>query len=520
MKHSLRLALLFLACCIGGFLWMNRTIVLYDEGIVLTGAMRVLAGDLLHRDFYANYGPGQFYALAALFQVFGQSVLVERWWDIVVRAGIVVLVYQLLAPRVRPVAAWTAVAVSAAWLWSVGSPSYPPYPALLFSLAATLLMARALESGSTKAAAGAGVCVAAAALFRYDIGFFALCALVAGTVAARWQPGSRTVPVAELKALVLPAGGIVAALLLVYAVTGALPDFLHDVVFFPADNYARTRGLPFPSPGIWFQGASLALLGIYLPLAACAAGAWALWAQGRNGVAEEDTPARLLAFLLIPLTAIFYLKGVVRVSLDHMQLSLLPSVALLAVTWHLVRARVPRIAVAALCTVNVVVAAVSLLNHESANDVMGREVARAGLGALAADMQHLEPERRAAVRYVAEHLQPGERLFVGVTGHDRIFINDVSAYFLTGRLPATKWHHFDPGLQNRAFIQASMIKELQKQSPKLVWVESTFDGVVEPNDSARSSGVRMLDNYLLWAYEPVEQFGTILIMKRKAAPGS
>ena len=73
MKLSLRVVPLFLFSCLAAFLLMARSIVVYDEGIVLTGAMRVLAGDVIHRDFYANYGPGQFYALAGLFQVFGQS---------------------------------------------------------------------------------------------------------------------------------------------------------------------------------------------------------------------------------------------------------------------------------------------------------------------------------------------------------------------------------------------------------------------------------------------------------------
>src|SRR5271167_4937853 len=73
----------------------NRKIIIYDEGLILTGAMRVAAGAVPHRDFYANYGPGQFYVLAGLFDVFGQTVLVERLYDAVVKAGIVCLVYAV-----------------------------------------------------------------------------------------------------------------------------------------------------------------------------------------------------------------------------------------------------------------------------------------------------------------------------------------------------------------------------------------------------------------------------------------
>ena len=60
-----------------------------------------------------------------------------------------------------------------------------------------------------------------------------------------------------------------------------------------------------------------------------------------------------------------------------------------------------------------------------------------------------------------------------------------------------------------------MIRDLQEHAPKLVWVESSFDWIVEPNDSARSSGVTALDDYLRSNYEPAASFGTIQILKRK-----
>lgn len=69
-------------------LTMNRTVGVYDEGLILAGAARVVAGDHIHRDFYANYGPAQFHLLATLFSLFGSGVLTERLADIIIRAGI------------------------------------------------------------------------------------------------------------------------------------------------------------------------------------------------------------------------------------------------------------------------------------------------------------------------------------------------------------------------------------------------------------------------------------------------
>jgi hypothetical protein len=66
----------------GSFLFLiitvYRIVNQYDESLILVGSTRVLSGDIPYRDFYANYGPAQFYVLAALFKVFGPSVLVER----------------------------------------------------------------------------------------------------------------------------------------------------------------------------------------------------------------------------------------------------------------------------------------------------------------------------------------------------------------------------------------------------------------------------------------------------------
>ncbi len=39
------------------FASMSRAVKVYDEGLVLFGALRVSYGDVPYRDFYANYGP-------------------------------------------------------------------------------------------------------------------------------------------------------------------------------------------------------------------------------------------------------------------------------------------------------------------------------------------------------------------------------------------------------------------------------------------------------------------------------
>src|ERR1700722_13648015 len=103
----------------------DRHIISYDEGLILTGAMRVASGTVPHRDFYTNYGPGQFYVLASVFWAFGPTVLVERLYDAAVKAGIVCLVYVV---SLRLMGGVFAAVVAGFCLLLLGKLYFPVYP--------------------------------------------------------------------------------------------------------------------------------------------------------------------------------------------------------------------------------------------------------------------------------------------------------------------------------------------------------------------------------------------------------
>ena len=107
------------------------------------------------------------------------------------------------------------------------------------------------------------------------------------------------------------------------------------------------------------------------------------------------------------------------------------------------------------------------------------------------------------------------RFMSGLQKHDRIFANDNLIYFATQRLPATRWSHFDPDLQNKYEIQMQMVHELQQNAPPYIALDSEFDSVREPNDSSKSSGVMLLDNYIQQEYQPSETFGTMSVWRRR-----
>jgi len=88
-------AVSFLYLCI----FRHYTSMEPDEGIVLQGAQRILAGQVPYRDFFSFYTPGSYYALAAVFRIFGSSLVVARIALALAGATLSALSY-LLARRV------------------------------------------------------------------------------------------------------------------------------------------------------------------------------------------------------------------------------------------------------------------------------------------------------------------------------------------------------------------------------------------------------------------------------------
>ena len=116
------------------------------------------------------------------------------------------------------------------------------------------------------------------------------------------------------------------------------------------------------------------------------------------------------------------------------------------------------------------------------------------------------------------HTEPRDSIYVGLTRHDRSYGSDVAFYFIANRRSATKWEQFDPGVQSSAPIQQAMVRELRTAKPKAVVLESTWDAMREPNDSAVSSGVTILDDFIGETFAPAATFGPDAVLLARPSP--
>lgn len=511
-------------------LWlaMVREINVYDESIILVGGMRWLAGDMPHRDFYSNYGPGQYAIIAGLIATFGKNLYLIRGFAVLVMAGVIALTFHLLVRRVSPIFCLLGTGLCAAFVLAAPNYLYPVFPViLLVLLGSNLLLSgdRAITSGQ---AAMAGACAGAAALFRYDSGFFMLVAHCLAIVILTDGPGA----VARIKQALAPvlAYGLAAATVFApfaigYLATSPLQPFVHDIIEFPVQYYSSMRGLPFPDlASLLDQPLNL---GVYFPVLAAAVvvADLAISRPWASSGARDQAQYRLIV-VIFALSAVLFYKGVVRVSTLHMLMSVIPATLLAAVafdrfwqrrsTW-LVIGLVPLVALAPALGVA----------REMRDDV--RDPARTYAGWQVADLADAErcaaplamgpvrvpPKYAAVARYLKVHSRPQDRIFVGLDRHDRTFANAVGVYFLADRLPASHWHHFDPGLQSRADIQRAIIAELEAYRTRWIVRDKSFSAVREPNDSAVSSGIRLLDDFIDARYRPVARVEDVEIWLAK-----
>jgi hypothetical protein len=544
-------AFVFLASFLILFFGMDRGFDFYDEGLILVGAMRVAAGQIPHRDFYANYGPGQFYTLAWLFDLFGRSVLVERIYDVTMRATIVTVAYGITQYYCRRWIVVCTTMVCGFWLFSSGLPSiaYPIIPILLLSLVGSLVLLPVFQRDvAWQRLAAAGALTGLVALFRYDVGaalmFVQSCSIGIAAVLRERRPSLRLH--AATSAMLPYWAGITALFLpvaLLYLTVAPIHPFIHDVILFPAKYYVRARRFPFPR----LHWRSLENIALYLPVPVGALSIYSLIAPANRGVnppADAEwlrTNQQQRAFLILfgLLTIVFYFKGVVRISVVQMLLALVPMVITLAVLYEYFShgPRWPHQIVQALMILSIFAATWSACKeirvlYLTQASVLQESLSPPGPETLQSETYWcgvpnplhtgvcflVDPGHAQVITYILQHTAPRERIFIGLTRHDRLVQNDLLTYFATNRMPATRWSHFDPDLQTRADVQAEIIKEIDTQAVRYVVLEPQFDNIIEPsNDSSKSSGVTLLDDYIRRNYHQVETFGVLSVWLRNGA---
>lgn len=518
--------LVLLAAFAGGLLLQFVTIKapanIYDEGLVLLNASRILAGEVPYRDFWTLYAPGYFYVLAGLFRLFGESVLVARVFDILVRFLVTAAVYLFARRMVSWRVALIPYAFTSLWLASIRFYVYPAFPALGAIFLALILFARYLETGRQRWLFFSGLALGLTAALRLDFGGYAAVGIGLALLVFEWRAARghawafKPALLAILRAgLILACGMGLAALPLFGALAASAgPAVLwEDLIRFPATTFREVRRLPVPPliPDLagYNRAAWEEWLRLYVPIgvftAALAAAARQLW----RGRAEPGSRQGYLAVLLIAL-AVTGFGLVVKATSRYHDLHALPAAFLAAVTAAALFARVPArfwrslpfLAVFGFFLLFAVLdpyvlhftglfAEVSAWKWNGCYSTLER-----------AGCVPVGPEQQAAVEFIRANTRPDEYIFVANFRHDQIIINDNIFYFLAGRRSPTPYTELHPGLATTREIQQAIASDLTEKNVRWVVVVQGFISN-EPNASSISSGVSDLDMFIRANYTPV-----------------
>ena len=539
-------ALLFVIACVLFFLASSRVVNVFDEGILLTATMRVMAGHVIHRDFYYNYGPIPPYLVAGVFKVFGQSVLAERMVTLVANGFLAVSLYALARQVCGRITAVAVSIVCVLWMVGVGIGQVLQVPlfALVMLWSTWLMLPIFQDKLRPRRALAAGILVAVGTLCRYDYGAGLIaCHLLVMAIAIWWR-GSGVRPraaeaAAALGTYLVGVGVVLVPAAIAYMAVAPLHDLLYDVVLYNAKYYRMGRGLPFPTTQTEQLQEFIAYvlppaLGLNAYLTARVMVERQRTSAGTRAVVPQWAGFAVAFTVIAPM---MYLKASVRIGAAGLYLSTLPCVLLTGVLWTQRRifSRGFRWALAAM-VVLLFAGAVCALSEQRVEQQRQRastlgwilspakEAPQPPLTGWCSDRNPitkgfcyvLEDNHMRAVEFLEAHTQPGDTVYVGLPEHDRIFANDNTTYFATQRLPATRWTQMDPFLENRADIQREMIADLERNRPPYIALDSTYIGSHEPNGSSVSTGVHLLDDYIAEHYEQVEKFGVVTILKRRS----
>jgi hypothetical protein len=477
-----------------------------DEGLMLQAAARIAAGEVPYRDFWWFYPPGQPLLLGGLWHVLGPSLLEWRVLRVLCDATVALLAWRLAlrggAPPRAALAAWLAVALAMAY------PSGPhPYPLTLVLCLAALLV---FEDRPLLA----GVLAGAAAFWRLEFAaYLILGILVACAVARAPQRAGRFAGAAALTGVVLYTP------IVALAGVGRSWDLLID---YPLTDFSAYQSLPFPlnydgplntgSIGGFLSDSAENLLLFYLPLVLVIGLAAGLVALARTSSREA---AWRLAVAIFAIGMGHYL--ITRPDVFHT--APLAVMASVLVAWALGSPAFASVAGRALALVAVAVLAYAIVEGA---DRRWLELRRdyAPLALAPADGVRVPKGERADLERAVAALQArvprGSPTYVATRRADRVTSGYPLLYVLADRPNVSRYDIEAPGVVTSLAVQREIVEDLERARPAAVVRDiSPITAAAEPNESGRSSGVRLLDQYLGRAYEPAARYGRFVVLARR-----
>jgi len=498
IKKNLVLIPLVILTVVYYFPIINLPLGPLDEAFVLVGAEKILNGQIPHIDFSSEYSLGQISVLAALFKVFGVTVMTERVYDLVIKSLLslsIFLIIRFLASNGTALVGWI---MSLIWLQYSSLPAYPVYPSMLCIFISVYFLLSHMKEQKNYYVILSALFIVLAILFRHDLGGYAAIAitivLISRSIARvqSWPP-----------LILFIASGVLAGLpvIIYYFMNNALGYLYNDLILLPL-SMAEHQGFPYPSLSRWnlpfyvfplvlLTGAVSSILFIirkkndmtaYAILLLSLIGI-SLFNQARwRSDMPHLIPVALTGILLAPVLLYTLIK---RLSLNAWSSRIVFALFIIFFSITLYRP-------------------MALLKRRLSipNDYIVKNV-----NPDFERVKHLSvrSDIRDTVAYIKKNTSKDDYIYVGVKNHDKFNFNEPIIYFLSERDSASRYYVLNTGYHTTSKVQEEMVNEFKKRPPIFALLLTRFRS--EANLSSIDTKVDILDNYISSNYELKETYG-------------
>ncbi len=475
---------------------------------MLVGAERILQGEVPYKGFFSQYTPGQYYALAVLFKIFGISVLTERIYDIIIKSLLslfVFLIIKLVSSNRYALFGWV---MSLIWGGHINFPAYPVYPSLLFIYISIYLLLLYFKQDKIFYINLSAISIVFAILFRHDLGGLAAIIITLVLILRRITKVQLSwAPLIHFLATAVLTGLPVIIYLFLYSDIKAL---ISNLIIFALGNFQKFQDIPYPRhislhtlpffvfPGILLIGLITAVffmkhksdnpLTYGILLIGLIGSVFIIQTGGRSDIVHL-LPLGLTSVLLAPIL-LYALPMEISFSKHQHRLLVISFIVVFAITlYEPIKIRIN------FFPEHYMVRAINL-DIPRARYIPLRET----------DIKHV-------ISFIKQNTSPNEYIYSGLKDHDALLFNNALVYFLSKRRCATRYHEMNPGFTTLPDVQSEMVNELKDKDVRLIVLVSGLWNAPDINKYKQDFDI--LDNYIRDNFELKESIGMYEMWMKK-----
>ncbi len=242
---------LLFVLCVGTYLFPFMRLLLLgtDEGLLVSGAVRVAHGQVFARDFFEIVGPGTFYWLAMFFKLFGVTFRAERLCLFVTSLGTALAIYFLTRRICERYQLLPCIIVAGTYFGMVWPTISHHVDSNFFALLSVVSMVLWSDTRKTVLLFSTGALAGVTSCFHQPKGFFLLCAFELWL----WlQYRRRSSSLSSLRVVCTGYIGAFGIMLVYFWVHHALWDLINANYIWPSIHYGPANVVTY-AQGIFVQ---------------------------------------------------------------------------------------------------------------------------------------------------------------------------------------------------------------------------------------------------------------------------